>query len=664
MKTILEHFDITVKASFDRLEISNSKLCRSFSLESGTLRTQSLQNSSKREFASPRMSGSDFSYIGLNMPDFPEHPCRIEDITAEVVPGTLFDSEHVSVRVKVADDYQSVRYTVEYFIYPSLPVLGCQCRMTSDVMPNIYWSHRRRFCQEDKKLYSSTDSFVSSSDVSCRYTVEFTGRTDYTDNVVIRHDIAGEGEYCGNILVATDKDSACGFAILQEAPPSAERRDFEPFDFKISSGSIISCAWGVAPEELSPGVEFSSNRSVVILFEDDMDFECQLKTYLQKRFPQIPGEASTVTVNPWGCGRFRSLVNRDFLLEEIKATSDVGATTYQIDDGWQGGGGLGELVINNRKMDVDFWQVSDMLGGSLDELIACFRQNGIEPGLWVAPSFNVEFEDYREFADLLYSFYEKYDICIFKIDGVKTRTWRSENNLRLLLEDLRKRSNGRIRFNLDTTNGQRPGYFLFLEYGNIFLENRYICHKWGVGYHPERTLRNLWKLARYMRSEKLQIEVANPGDMNEEFYINKGECLPSVYDFEYWVAVTMFANPLIWMTPSTVSKENKDVLKRMMTLHRREAESIFAGTVYPVGKMPDGETMTGFVSVSDSGVQLIIFREKDEASGKVEIKIPQMRGDAKSIEVVSGSGTCRVIDGTALVEIPAAPGYLWVKFAR
>ena len=74
--------------------------------------------------------------------------------------------------------------------------------------------------------------------------------------------------------------------------------------------------------------------------------------------------------------------------------------------------------------------------------------------------------------------------------------------------------------------------------------------------------------------------------------------------------------------------------------------------------------MTGFVSVSDSGVQLIIFREKDEASGKVEIKIPQMRGDAKSIEVVSGSGTCRVIDGTALVEIPAAPGYLWVKFAR
>ena len=322
-----------------------------------------------------------------------------------------------------------------------------------------------------------------------------------------------------------------------------------------------------------------------------------------------------------------------------------------------------ELILYNHKMDKEFWSVSERLDHKLDELIEEFRKNKLDPGLWIAPSFNVEFRDWQEFAEIILDFHRKHDICIFKIDGVKIRSYESEENLRKMLAYLRRQSEGRIVFNLDTTNGQRPGYFLFLEFGNIFLENRYVCHMWGLGYHPERTLRNFWKLARYMRSEMLQVEMANPGDINPVLYANKGECLPSVYDLEYWAAVTMFANPLIWMAPSTVSKENREVINRMMKLHRQEAEKIFAGTVVPVGNMPNGGEFTGFVSVSDNGGELIIYREKDEKNGRAEIVLPHVDGNFVP-EIVSGTGICRIEKSIAYVEVPCAPGYLWVKWDK
>ena len=665
MNTLLTHRDIVISADENTLVIENSKFSRRFDLSRGVLMTASLQYGGV-EYAENNGSKADFSFVGMNYPETPEHPCKVVDISCCVEETTPLETEHVKVSVRMVDDFLKIIYTMEYFIYSDLAAVTCRGNIETEVMPNIYWSHRGRLSNEkgacSRSYESVTDSFFHARWMKPRYSVEFTGRTDYTDNVVIPHKIAGDGGYCGNIMVLAD-DAHKGVAYLQEAPPSAERRDWEQYDFLISDNRVCSCNWGIAPGEVCPSKQFTGYRSTLVFFDDEADFEYQLKSYLKKRFPANSDQAADVTVNPWGCGKFRQVVSQDFLLEEIRCASEVGASTYQIDDGWQGGGGLPELVVHNRKMDLDFWKVDKSFGGSLDKLIAQFEKCGIKPGLWVAPSFNVEFRDWREFADMLFAFYKKYNIRIFKIDGVKTRTFVSEENLRKMLTKLRLDSNGEIVFNLDTTNGQRPGYFLFVEFGNIFLENRYVCHRWGVGYHPERTLRNLWKLSRYMRNEILQIEVANPADVNPEFYMQKGETLPTVYDFEYWTAVTMFANPLIWMTPTTLSEENRKVLKKMMTLHRTEAKRIFSGTIFPIGKMPSGEEMTGFVSVSDEGGELIIYREKDEKSGVADIKLPKVFGDAQP-EKLAGNGCCSIKDGYAHIEIPSAPGYLWGKWSK
>ena len=50
--------------------------------------------------------------------------------------------------------------------------------------------------------------------------------------------------------------------MLQEAPPSTERRDFEKHDFRITEDNILfSCGWGIAPGELT-----QNNRSITSEF--------------------------------------------------------------------------------------------------------------------------------------------------------------------------------------------------------------------------------------------------------------------------------------------------------------------------------------------------------------------------------------------------------------
>lgn len=37
-------------------------------------------------------------------------------------------------------------------------------------------------------------------------------------------------------------------------------------------------------------------------------------------------------VNPWGCGRFKEYISEQFLIDEMKASGEIGADYYQIDD--------------------------------------------------------------------------------------------------------------------------------------------------------------------------------------------------------------------------------------------------------------------------------------------------------------------------------------------
>ena len=611
----------------------------------------------------------DFSFIGYN---FPGERGKVEfevvDVTVCSLPDSWSEGEHVKVDIHIKENVQQLEFIKSYFIYPGQAFLGTRNSIKSMVSANIYWSRRTRLDQPQDYPPENQESRVETlrlaEDFKAQKSVQFRGRTDNTNDLVREYTDLQEC-VTGNLLFCESGD--CGMFFLQEAPLSAERRDFEDHDFRIiDNNTICSCCWGIAPAEVKTDEFLHSYRTVIGVYPQAEEQQ-SLKKYLRLRFPEAE-EDYTVTVNPWGCGNFPALVNECFLLDEIAASGEIHATHYQVDDGWQKGRALQELTTNNRNIQPEFWEVSKPhLPDGFKKLLEQSQDSDVKIALWVAPSFNCEYRDWQQFADILFGFYEKYNIKMFKIDAVKIRTKEAEDNLEKLLANLRERSNGEIFFNLDTTNGQRPGYFMFVEYGNIFLENRYVHREAYCQYHPESTLKNLWRLSQYMRPQILQIEVANPHAVNYEAYMKKQLPAPDRYPVEYWLAISMFANPLIWLAPSLLPDDTKKVFREMIDLHLEYRMQIFEDEIYPIGNEPNGKALTGFISTNADGTKgfILAFREL-EGPGSAVWDIPIIKNKSVKITEIAASTQGEIIwldAGKIQVKLAEKASYLMAKFS-
>lgn len=624
-----------VQWSDDFLILENSVIRRVMDISGGYCRTVEFTVNGV-EFAAPEETICDFSFFGINMPGRKNTQTiwhLAGDISAEIIDGGAFDAPHIEVKAAFKEEFQQAEFTRIYRLYSGLPALSVQNTLISGSIPNCYWTYRQELSAANERfpeayLESCVDSFRCAEGCQALSSVEFKGRTDYCNDLVIKHTAGNcNGKFNGNILLIEPeparKDQAA-LLCLQEAPPSAERRDFEQYDFRCEDQRIHSCCWGVAPGELLCNRMVKSYRTSWIALQNKADLSKKLHSFLAGRFPMQENEAA-ILVNPWGCGKFPELTGERFLLDEIGASGRIGAEIYQIDDSWQKGKGLNELTGNNLAVTMDFWQVNEKrLPAGFSPLAEAAEKAGVKLGLWCAPSYTGSFRDHREFARMLLELHRQYGFATVKIDGVRMQSLQAQENLEALLHEVREKSGKKIFFNLDTTNGQRPGYFYFLEYGSIFLENRY-CHLSGeIAYHPEKTLRNLWQLSHYVRPQTLQIEVPSPGDIPETLQIDND---PRDYSFDYWCAVALFANMLIWTAPSRLSPEFAGTLKSMTALHKKLRRDIFSGSILPIGSEPDGKSFTGFAS--DAGYTLI-FREKN--SPEASFSLPSAG------EIIAGKG--------------------------
>lgn len=619
MNELLNQQDIRISADDSSLTLECAGLIRKLDLTSGAPRTISLRLDNGGEMIDSEKTGQDFYFIGLSLSSS-ETPFQITDIKAAWHEASILSGEHASVILSIIDKRCDTEFQRTYILFPGIPAIGVQTAIKTPVLPNIYWSHRRGLqnFNEISKSESCQDMLRLSFKPCNVKAVEFIARTDYTDELVKEH--KGTGLLNGNILYAESTDGS-GILYLQEAMPSEERRDFEMHDFRVTDSEVASCGWGIPPEELSQNDFQVSCRHVLFAYTEAKAVPALLKKYLKARFPITPEQSGQVVVNPWGCGQFPRLVSEDFLKKDIAASAKAGADYYQIDDTWQKGDTLGALTLHNEHIRPSFWEVSPKLNGTFATLVETAKNAGVKLGLWLAPSSNCEYRDWRETVEIIHGMYRKYGFDLFKIDGVRTRTYEAEENLRKLLETARLESDGKIYFNLDTTNGQRPGYFMFLEYGNIFLENRYVCHKWGQGYHPEKTLRSLWRLSKYMRPQMLQIEIPDPNDINAEFYASKRK--PQDYSIEYWGAISLFACPLLWFTPSRSTEDILAGVKNMTSLHTKLWREIFDCEIYPIGDEPSGKAITGFQAHNHSTGHgfLLFFREVDSNCVQADVDL-------------------------------------------
>ena len=622
-KNILERNGIFVSYDGALLTLSCAGLERVFDLSSGTIRTVGLRFGGKEIAGQCGTLPRDFHVIGMRQ-DSEELPFKVTNVSAEWVEAPN-ESPHAEVAVTIEDAYCGIVYVRRHFLYPNIAAIGVRTELESAVVPNVYWSRRGdlnrygdRFRQE-----SCTDSLRLPFNATL-HSIEFFGRTDYTDHLYEEH---SESELMnGNILIASGYSG--GVAFLQEAPPSTERRDYEKHDFRIihdgDSTEIYSCGWGVSPDELAlrrSHRHFCGDRHVLFAFEDAAALPSIIKDYLRVRFPLPKKCSGLVVVNPWGSGRFGERICEQFLLDEIAATAKLNADYYQIDDSWQAGKCLANLSIKNMHITPEYWKISEKLfGGSFAPLCDAAAKTGVKLGLWLAPSSNIEYEDYDDTVNLIEDMYRKYGMDLFKIDAVLTRTKLAEENLEIMLKTAIERTDGGIYFNLDTTNGQRPGYLMFLNYGNIFLENRYVCHNWGLGYHPEKTLRSLWQLSKFLCPQYLQIEIPNPADINHEFYATRQK--PTDYPVEYWAAIALFANPLLWFAPSICPDDLRKRIANVIDIHKNIWKDIYDSRIYPIGDEPCGCAFTGLQACCDDGHGYILaFREAQCHASEVQLTL-------------------------------------------
>ncbi len=599
--------DIHVVYTDGVLEIANRRLRRRIDWRSGWGRT--LELALDDTILTRSAACGDFEIAGFPEPGTPDvlscfHPGKVE-----VTPLNKRDGDGVQISMHSFEDLRRLRLTVSYIVYPELPVFGVEIAVEADVIPMMYRNcrARRQFNEARglKRLRNVTDA-LNLPEFQVTESVEFQMRTDYFDEPVLRHAYHGEATAVGNLLFARD-DCRRGFFYLLEAPPSQERRDHEVYDFAVENGRIAALAGGFNAEDITPGRQVVSHRAVLGVAADG-DAAKLLKEYWRVRRPVTRRVGGLVTVNPWGGGDFPGHVSQTFLEDELRAAAALRADIYQIDDGYEVGGGLCELSISNRCPDRAWWAVnSRLLPDGFAPLARSAGQAGIALSLWFAPSFNREYRDWRESADILLDYYRHYGVRTFKLDAVMLESYEAEANFRRFLETLDAESGGEITVNLDVTNGIRGGLCEFGEFGSIFLENRYVCHEWATHpYHPENVLDNLWNIAHYCRIQELQIEVPNPGDLQVRGYEKRGMTPPDAYELEYWFAVALFASPLLWMSPSLVKPEIAGRLQGMLELHRRYRAEWRDALISPLGNRPDGEALTGFYA--DSG-WVLMFRE-------------------------------------------------------
>ncbi|MFP4091992.1 MAG: alpha-galactosidase [Cyclobacteriaceae bacterium] len=412
----------------------------------------------------------------------------------------------------------------------------------------------------------------------------------------------------GNLLLAQYTKTDEQLIFLKLAPLAEHQQAYPGYDFMLRPGDWRVSGPGLSAAMLSED-KWTPGYSLAWGISEQGKETAALQRFLRKQRPFRVERDAMIMMNTWGDRGRDGKLNEKFVINELEKADRLGITHFQIDDGWQAG-----LSKNSASAAGELWDAwpkeswlphPERFPDGLEPVVKAARKRNMQIGLWFHPSNAGNYAQWEQDAEVLIELYRQYGVRYFKIDGIELPNKQSEENLRKMFDRVREASQGEVVFNLDATAGVRGGYFLFNEYGNIFLENRYT--DWG-NYYPYRSLRNLWMLAHYMPPQNLQLEFLNKW-RNTERYPDDDPFAPSNYSFDYIFATTMAAQPLAWMEASNLPEE-AFVTAELIKLYKEQMADWQRGVILPIGEEPSGASWTGFQSFSseDEGY-LLVFRE-------------------------------------------------------
>ncbi|MEM6823065.1 MAG: alpha-galactosidase, partial [Verrucomicrobiota bacterium] len=594
--------------------------------------------------------------------------------------GTLFATEAPSlcVNLEAKGTVSTLGYTLQ--VFPQLAAVRMQFSATTT--ENVLGESHDGVSDEPTGI--ETDRFgrvqMEFSDILERLSLAerhlklrsatFYDRTDIHNEFVqekewLLHSSEAALAESGNVFVIEQTLTGNGLILIKEAPLPHARFHKSPADlvYVQQNHEIALMGHGMDPNCGGEGytwatIAYSGGRWGCI--QALQSYQRCLRSYDSER------DAMFLS-NTWGDRSRDSRINETFMMEELDAASCLGVDILQIDDGWE----LGRTVnsVEGAKQDgvwegywdrnPDFWTPDpERFPKGLEPLAEKAKDQGVKLGLWFGPDSASEFVNWKKDAEVILKYHRELEVNYVKLDGIKLRSKKSEQNLYRFINRVLCESDGVVVFDLDITAEVRPGYWGMIQCGPLFVENRYT--DWH-GYWPHQTLRNLWMLSHYVDPLRLRMEFLNQ-DRNLNLYV--GDPLaPNQYDPDYLFATTMFSNPLGWFEVSHLPESYSKKIEPLVQIWKQNREGLFSGQMYPIGDPPDGASWTGFMSISGDSIYILVFRELNQ-QGAHSFEVPEFLDQYEAFDCLYGAGKAQITERGLTVEIDQPQRFIFGRFAK
>ncbi len=682
--------DCYVRAAEDgRMEIGNGRIARVIDLSTGRPLSVSLRN-----------EGNGDEWVGGGrrpLFDVPWLPAEADGmfVRALVDDDCGIAAPHLRAELTMLYERKRVALRVVFRVYPGAAVLRQELQAKRLAPGEAPLGERLRIGRREAALATvggmrldannpeagvvaerreSIDGYAL-RELHCRWrSVSLRDRTDTNNNLTSEEDgllYPNERRSLrGNLLFLEKNLSPGGLLIVKESPTAlAQLRDAGE-DFRFEGTYLTVVGGGAAEEDLEEDRYLSFYGTAVGAY-DGSEYERLrlMRTYHDKLRVPRPERDVFLMSNTWGDRSRDGRVNEAFIVREIDEARALGITHVQIDDGWQKGATSNSVAPGGRwgdyySQDDGFWDVHpERFPRGLEPVVRRARESGVELGLWFSPDGSDEFRHWRRDAEQLIRLYDRFAVRYFKLDGIRLTSKAAEENLVGMMQAVVRHSGGDVYFNLDTTSEVRLGYFGRVQYGGLFLENRYT--DWS-NYYPHWTFRNLWKLSAYFPAQRLQMEFLNVR-RNREAYDKSDPLAPSRCGIGYAFLIVAFSNPLAWMELSSLPEDDaarlEACIRRIRPLHR----DIVSGLIAPIGEEPTGTSWSGLQSIAnDGGGFLLVVREYNDApKGRFRLRDAKGRKLRLSTVCVVEGGEPTAADDAeeALVE-PGPAGDYVIRLGR
>lgn len=497
--------------------------------------------------------------------------------------------------------------------------------------------------------------------------------TDVNDNLVLVNEnltthANSIEKLSANLFYLEDQFSHDGLLFLKEAPLPLERpvrSEYDLIRYKDQYFAFTGLGAGsAARRESYPFTTMVYQGGEVGRMKTLQAYQRNFRTY-------DPAHDELIWHSIWGDRNRDGRMRESFLLAEMKRNAEIGIDHLYFIDGWQKGPSSNSVnaskggLWDNQWSRPDYWTPNpERFPNGFDSLVSLAHSKGFKTGMWYNPDRTNDYANWRKDTDVLLALHRKYGIDYFKYDGISFSTKTGETNIRNAMHRMVQESNGKVSIELDITGGNRPGYFSAMQYGFLFLENRYTDLR---RYYPHLTLRNLWQLSHYVDPRRLRMEFLN-NERNADKYPND-PLAPAHYEADYLFAVTMFAKPMAWFETTGLSETYARKLKQIITVYKKHWHQIHEGAILPIGDEPRGFSWTGFQSqkTGSSEGYVVVFRELNE-NPSVSLVLPLLEPGNYRFEHLSGNGKSFEAtvgkDKTARLSLPGQLNYGFYQYQR